>query len=215
MRELHVYSGSAGPAPAVYLNLHDGDGSDVLARCVELGVGAFSLIAVGGLDWNAELTPWPASALIPGEDFAGRADGYLAELTEEILPAAERLLPAPPTFRALAGYSLAGLFALYALYRTDRFSRAASVSGSLWYPGFEAFARERSTAGLPERVYLSLGGRESRSSDPRLASNLERTAALRAHFAAQGIRTLFEENPGGHFRDPDLRTAKAIRWLLQ
>lgn len=38
-------------------------------------------------------------------------------------------------FIGIAGYSLAGLFALYALYKTDVFTRVASMSGSLWFPG--------------------------------------------------------------------------------
>ena len=39
------------------------------------------------------------------------------------------------SFIGIAGYSLAGLFALYALYKTDAFTRVASMSGSLWFPG--------------------------------------------------------------------------------
>ena len=32
---------------------------------------------------------------------------------------------------------------------------------------------------------------------------------------ARGIRTLLEWNPGNHFRDAGLRTAKAFAWILQ
>ena len=43
-------------------------------------------------------------------------------------------------YHAIAGDSMAGLFAVYALYRTQVFSRVASASGSLWYPGLLEYA---------------------------------------------------------------------------
>ena len=66
-------------------------------------------------------------------------------------------MPGAPRWRGIAGYSLAGLFAVYALYRTDVFARAASVSGSLWFPGFREYVFSHTPLCRPDCVYFSLG----------------------------------------------------------
>ncbi|MDY2610537.1 MAG: alpha/beta hydrolase-fold protein [Oscillospiraceae bacterium] len=58
-------------------------------------------------------------------------------LTEKLIPAAEKEINEVPRWRGIAGYSLAGLFALYAIYQTDLFSRVGSMSGSLGFPGIK------------------------------------------------------------------------------
>ena len=42
----------------------------------------------------------------------------------------------------------------------------------------------------------------------------ERTQDAAALFLARGVPSIFEKNPGNHFVDGPLRTAKALRWLL-
>ena len=165
-----------------------------------------ALAALDGLDWDRDLTPWPAPALFPGRVFAGGAEALLGRLTEEVLPwlsacgAPERL--------ALAGYSLAGLFALWASTRTERFGRIVSMSGSLWYDGFtEDFGSQPCFA---EQVYLSLGDREARARNPRMARVEEATDACAARIAAQGIPVRSVRHPGGHFRDVPMRMADGL-----
>lgn len=120
-----------------------------------------------------------------------------------------------PAWHGIAGYSLAGLFAVYALYRTDVFRRAASVSGSLWYDGFKDFALSTPLAGNVERVCLPPGSREGRTrdSDSRLSRVKECTEALFSRCESLGVRAVFETNPEDHFEDPGERLAKGIRWL--
>ena len=97
--------------------------------------GAATVAAVEGVDWNRELTPWPAPPVARGQpEFGGGADTLLGELAGRILPEVEAELR--PSARWIAGYSLAGLFAVYAALSTRLFARVASVSGSMWYPGF-------------------------------------------------------------------------------
>ncbi len=115
----------------------------------------------------------------------------------------------------LAGYSLAGLCALYALYRTALFSGAISASGSLWFPGFLDYAVSRSFPRLPERVYLSLGDRESRSRNLLMRRVEENSRAFCALLEKQGVDCRFERNPGNHFQDPEERLAKGIAWILR
>ena len=39
-------------------------------------------------------------------------------------------------------------------------------------------------------------------------------ADIASHYAGQGIHVIREMNPGNHFRDAELRTAKGIRAML-
>ena len=107
----------------------------------------------------------------------------------------------------------AGLFALYALYGTDVFSRAASVSGSLWFPGFREYVFSHEPKRRPDRVYFSVGDRESRTKNPVLQTVQENTEAICGYYREMGICTTFRLNPGGHHERPAQRTAAGIQWL--
>lgn len=204
---------AAAAAPVVYLC---GAGEDVEALRASLAdAPPHSLVCVSGFDWERDLSPWPAPPLGRGRPFAGGAGECLPLLTEAILPQAEALLPAPPAWRAIAGYSLAGLFALWSLGQTDIFSRAASMSGSLWYPGFLDYLAARTPPRRPDGIYLSLGDREARARDPVLKTVRRATEAVAARFRAQGIPTALEFPPGNHFENVTERTAAGIRWLLE
>ena len=93
-----------------------------------------ALATISGVDWNRELSPWPAPKVLRGGgDFGGEGPAFLDMLTGQIVPLVEAQLGFAPVSRAVAGYSLAGLFALWSVFQTDVFDRAASVSGSLWF----------------------------------------------------------------------------------
>ena len=192
-------------APIIYLNSVKDDGKEIM----KLTNHSFTLVVLSELDWNNNLTPWPSPSIFPdGEPFGGKADDYIRKL-EEIISETEKDMT--PEWRGIAGYSLAGLFALYSLYRTDLFSRAASVSGSLWYPGIRAFIASNALRKIPDSIYLSLGEKENKG---KTASVLENTKAIGQHFKAQGINTAFVLNPGNHFTEPVKRTADALNWLV-
>lgn len=176
---------------------------------------ALVTIGLSEAEWNAKLSPWEAPALFRGEPFAGGADAWLETLTGRIMPAVTVQEGLAPAQHLLAGYSLAGLFALYAFYRTDVFCSAASISGSLWYPGFADFVRERRPCRAPEHLYLSLGDRESSVRNPVLASVWEHTAAISSYFSDSGVHTVFEATSGGHTNHAAERTAAALQWLIQ
>lgn len=92
--------------------------------------GAF-LTAVSGMDWERDMTPWPAPPLVPGgHPFGGGAEEFLAFLLQKVLPEAEAAAGAAPDSRAVLGTSLGGLFALRAACRTEAFSACAALSGS-------------------------------------------------------------------------------------
>ena len=107
-------------------------------------------------------------------------------LTTKIIPEAKRRVNGTPVHTCIAGYSLAGLFALYATYQCDEFDLVASMSGSLWYPGFRDHVLSHSTRKNPERVYISLGDAEARTRNPVLKTVQENTEAIVTHLEGHG-----------------------------
>ena len=206
-KTVSVWPGSQPGAPAVYLNTYGEEGGQVRAEMDKLGCPDCSLVAVSGLDWDKDLSPWPAPAVRRGEEpFAGGAAEYLAWMTGA-------LLPGTPCWEGLAGYSMAGLFAVWALGRTHVFRRGASMSGSLWYPGIREYLMAHPPR--PDCLYFSLGSKESKTRNPVMAAVEENTRAIEAFCQGQGITTTFQLNPGNHFRDTAARTAAGIAWMLE
>ena len=163
------------------------------------------MLAVSGFDWNEKLSPWPTQRVFRnGDDFGGKADELIGELLEA--------LKQYPGRKYIAGYSLAGLFALYTATKTDQFEGCASVSGSLWYPDFEDYIQTHPV--LCSSVYLSLGDLEKNSRNPLMKTVEEKTERI-SRLLAQYTNTVFEMNPGNHFHEPEKRMAKAVRGLLQ
>ena len=214
-KEISLYISDKRDCPLIVLNTFEGGGAQVLEEARKLGGGDFSLLSVGGLDWNRDMSPWEcAPVMAQDEGYAGGADSYLSLLLEEILPEGLKRLPGSPSWIGIAGYSLAGLFALYALYRTDTFARAASMSGSLWFPGFTDFVRNYDMKRIPEKLYLSLGDKEAKTRNPYLKTVQENTEAAVQLYRDRGLDVTWELNPGNHFRDAELRSAKGILGIL-
>ena len=169
----------------------------------------FGLKAVKVDSWNRELSPWPAPAVFGNEDFGEGAAETLAFLLDNVVPAGKA--PGAKTF--LGGYSLAGLFALWAGYRTDRFDGIAAASPSIWFPGFVDYMRRNEMR--PRAVYLSLGDREERTRNPVMSQVGNAIRQGCDVLQAEGVECVLEWNKGNHFKDADLRTAKAFAWLMK
>ena len=184
---------------------HDLEGMESEIREIQKRTDqAFYLIAVRVRDWNKDLSPWSAPAVFGREDFG---DGAAVTLSEVL-----RLCADPKKTYLIGGYSLAGLFALWAVYQTDVFKAAAAASPSVWFPGFLDYMKEnRIHTGC---VYLSLGDREEKTRNAVMATVGDRIRDARELLMEQGIDTVLEWNPGNHFKDADLRTAKAFAWAM-
>lgn len=178
----------------------------------------FIIVCVQPASWNDDFTPWRAPTFRRGEaDPAGKADAYIDRLTREIKPymdAHYRTMPEPEN-TALFGYSLGGLAALYAIYQTELFGAAASLSGSLWYDGFCAYMEKNKPLRDDMRIYLSLGDKESESRNPRMSRVADCTRKAEAVLDGQVCSVYFEWNKGGHFQDIPGRFAKAVDWWLR
>ncbi len=214
-KKIRIFPGPAG-SPIVYLPCFMDEGKAVVDLVREMTEEPFTLVSISDLNWDDDLSPWYCAPVFKKADpNGGKADAFLDLLIHKIIPQVESQLETAPSYRAIAGYSLAGLFALYSLYRTDIFSRAASMSGSLWFPDFLEYTRAHEMLRKPDCVYLSLGDRESRTRNQILQTVQERTEALEADLSAAGIPTVFELNPGNHYQDSDRRSARGIVWMLE
>jgi len=197
----------------VYIHMNSDDMEKLV---MELNDVNAVLVAIDGVDWNDELSPWPGKkAFRSGEAFAGGADAYLKELTEIIVTTVEGSIGFTPSCRILGGYSLAGLFALYAMYRTAIFNEEVSISGSLWYDGFREFMMKNQPLKIPDRAYFSLGNREKITRNQRLGLVEDRTIQAEKQLRRLGSDTLFELTPGNHFDDVIDRLARDLRWIMR
>ena len=167
-------------------------------------LATFTLIAFRISDWNAELSPWQAPAVFGREDFGDGAAKTLCYVLDELVPRFKG------NRYCLGGYSLAGLFALWSGYRTDVFSSVVGASPSVWLPQWIDFAASHQIKA--NRVYLSLGDKESKTKNPimaRVGECIERMHEL------LDCEKILEWNEGNHFKDCALRTAKGFIWAIR
>ncbi|MBQ8951941.1 MAG: esterase [Eubacterium sp.] len=164
----------------------------------------FFLQAVKVNDWNRDLSPWKAPAVFGREDFGGEAGKTLAEILE--------LCGDREKTYYIGGYSLAALFSLWAVYQTDVFAGVAAASPSMWFPDFTDYMKENDIR--TDKVYLSLGDREEKTRNPVMATVGDRIREAEIILNERGVKCILEWNAGNHFKDADIRTAKAFSSVL-
>lgn len=214
-KNISIFLSTKPRTPIIYLNTFSDEGRKVYEAAQATGCPPFTLVAISDLDWNHDMVPWDSPpAFKNAEPCTGGADDYLRLLTGEIIPMAEKEITGAPSWRGIVGYSLAGLFALYAIYRTDLFSRVGSMSGSLWFPGIKDYIFSHEPKRQPDHMYFSLGDKESKTRNSILRSVRQNTEEIQAFYQSRGIDTVFELNPGNHYNHAAERTAAGIVWLL-
>ena len=214
-KNISIFLSTKPRTPIIYLNTFSDEGRKVYEAAQATGCPPFTLVAISDLDWNHDMVSWDSPpAFKNAEPCTGGADDYLRLLTREIIPTAEKELPGVPSWRGIAGYSLAGLFALYAIYRTDLFSRIGSMSGSLWFPGMKDYIFSHESKRWPDCVYFSLGDKENKTRNSVLRNVRQNTEETQAFYQDKGIDTVFQLNPGNHYDHAAERTVAGIAWLL-
>ncbi|MBQ6494259.1 MAG: hypothetical protein IJI92_10395 [Erysipelotrichaceae bacterium] len=214
-REIEIYSQGDGEVKSLVIcNGMKDEGKAIFARCQKLGCHDFILAHIAIEDWNRDLSPWPAPPVFGKQSFAGKADDHLKKLKEDIVPFILEQTDEKISSVYLAGYSLAGLFALYSAFNCDLFDGIASVSGSLWYPDLDEYIRTHKISDRIKKIYFSLGDKENKTKNPLMATVADKTEMI-SQLLSERIETIYEINEGDHFKDPDLRVAKGIRWLLR
>jgi predicted alpha/beta superfamily hydrolase len=159
-------------------------------------------------DWNQELTPWSAPPVFGKIPFGSGAEGTLKFITNQLLPVVQE----ETAHVILGGYSLAGLFALWASYQTDRFEGIVAASSSVWFPKWIEYAQDNKP--LANTIYLSLGDKEEKAKNPVMAQVGNAIRKQHEILKAQIDNTILEWNPGNHFIDSEKRTAKGFVWVM-
>ena len=175
---------------------------------------SFLFAAVPVKNWNDELSPWEAPVVWGKESFGGDAADTLHFLTEQVISTLKKQFALPENVKIiLGGYSLAGLFALWASTQTDLFYGVAAASPSVWFPGWMEFEQQHPIQ--TQHIYLSLGDKEERTKNIVMAVVGDNIRTLHSQLIARGADCTLEWNSGGHFKDADLRTAKAFQWAME
>jgi len=175
---------------------------------------SFLFAAVPVKNWNDALSPWEAPAVWGTQGFGGNAMDTLRFLIEQVIPTLKQQFDLPEDIKIiLGGYSLAGLFALWASTQTALFSGVAAASPSVWFPGWMEFEQQHPIQA--QRIYLSLGDKEEHTKNAVMAVVGNNIRTLHSQLIARGADCTLEWNSGGHFKDADLRTARAFRWVME
>lgn len=215
-KQIDVYPSRAPNSPIIYLNTFLEEGDGIYKILSKMGCEKFTLVAVSSLDWDNDMSPWDIPPIAKGDTpCTGGADEYLGFLINKILPKVEGYIQGGISWRAITGYSLAGLFAVYSMYRTNVFARAASISGSLWFPDFKEYVFLHEMMVRPDCIYLSLGDMECKTKNPYLKTVQENTQTIYDFYKSKGIDTMFQLNKGNHFKNIAERTALGIKWILE
>ncbi len=155
-------------------------------------------------DWFYDLSPWNNPPVFGNDAFGDGAKDTL----EYILS----LCVDENAIYLIGGYSLAGLFSLWAAHKTDIFTGVAAASPSVWFPGFIDFINENTIN--CDCVYLSLGDKEGRTKNRIMSTVDECISSARETFSHTVKHCVLEYNPGNHFTDEAKRCAKAFAWIL-
>lgn len=156
-------------------------------------------------DWFNDLSPWKAPAVFgkdPFGDGAGQTLGFISDLCND-----------SRKDYYLGGYSLSGLFALWAGYQTDIFKGIAAASPSMWFPGFADYMADHQIR--CNSVYLSLGDREDKTKNKVMATVGDCIQSAHELLVSRGVNCRFEWNSGNHFADVEKRCARAFAWVLE
>ena len=155
-------------------------------------------------DWNIDLSPWEAPAVFGIENFGNGASDTLSEILSLCTDKDKKYY--------IGGYSLAGLFALWASAQTEIFEGVAVASPSVWFPDFLEYMHERKPQ--CSKIYLSLGDKEEKTRNPVMATVGDKIRELDSFLAQEGFDCVLEWNEGNHFKDFDIRTAKAFASVM-
>ena len=165
-----------------------------------------------------DYTPWPlqASENMP-MDFGGKAEEHLSFITTHVIPFCESEygFASSAEKRVIGGYSLGGLFSLYATVNTDLFGNVLSCSSSLWYPDFLDYLKEHPFKANHLKLYMSVGDQEGTTATNLTADQTSNTISLKEFyepkFQAGDFNFTLEE--GNHGNDISGRAWRAVEWV--
>ena len=217
--ELKLYEhGQNGPV-IIYISSRDfsGQTEQLFNRLKSGEIRNFLLAELIVREWDRFLTPWPVHDCIKNRNFTGEGQKLLEQISSDVLPFLLKRYPNHGNVY-IAGYSLAGLFSLWCLYKNSCLSGAISASGSLWYPGWFDYCKEQKWADSRQaKIYMSLGDKEANNRNPYMSRVMEITELQFQVFEKYaGITDLILKTEcGGHFDKIMERMENGMKWILK
>ena len=168
----------------------------------------FVLVTIELDDWIIDLMPWPDGNISRDPEAGKHGQETLQYLLLSLIPEMHKRFGPLPVI--LGGYSLGGLFSLWASTQTDSFKAIAAASPSVWIHGWLPYARKHVT--LADHVYLSLGEQEEHVKNQAIARVGDNLRAyhvlLQEQLGPEHCPLVWE--PGNHFTDNEGRLARAF-----
>ena len=177
-----------------------------------LSKAPFVLSAIELEDWVVDLMPWPDGNISRDPEAGKHGRDTLGYILMDLVPELKGRYGSLPVI--LGGYSLGGLFAIWASMQSGCFKAVAAASPSVWIHDWMPFARRH--APMAGCVYLSLGDKEDHVKNQaiaRVGDNLRaQYGLLREQLGPERCTLVLED--GNHFTDNDGRTARAFAWCM-
>ena len=215
--KLYVYRSNVQNATTIYFL--DGDQfEEPFNHWIRKHQPALNFVLLNANNRTDDYTPWPlqASETMP-MDFEGKAEEHLSFISTHVIPFCESEygLASSAEKRVIGGYSLGGLFSLYAAVNTDLFGTVLSCSSSLWYPSFLDYLKEHPFKAVHPNLYMSVGDQEGTTATNLTADQTLNTLALKdwiePKFQAGDFQFTLEE--GNHGNDIPGRAWRAVEWV--
>ena len=210
--------------------------NDGVRREVELIAQAsgkgFAIVFFDCVEWARALMPWADDAVSRDAEVGRHAPDTLRFIEHTLLPWLRERFGALPCI--IGGYSLGGLFALWAARNTDAFAAVAAASPSLWIKGWGEYAATHPILSPKatiqnsklitqnselrcSAIHLSLGDREEHCRNQRMkriGDCVRAEYALLCKLLSPTAVTL-RWHEGGHFGAEAERTAEAFAWCME
>ncbi|WP_278911408.1 alpha/beta hydrolase-fold protein [Leyella stercorea] len=202
---------------------------DLIAQASPTG---FAMVFFDCVEWARALMPWADDAVSRDAEVGRHAPDTLRFIEHTLLPWLRERFGALPCI--IGGYSLGGLFALWAARNTDAFAAVAAASPSLWINGWGEYAAahpilppkattQHSTLNIPHSeshssaIHLSLGDREEHCRNQRMKRIGDCVRAEHTLLCQQLSPTAvtLHWHEGGHFGAEAERTAEAFAWCIE
>lgn len=207
---------------------------DLIAQASPTG---FAMVFFDCVEWAHALMPWADDAVSRDAEVGRHAPDTLRFIEHTLLLWLRERFGALPCI--IGGYSLGGLFALWAARNTDAFAAVAAASPSLWINGWgeyaaahpilspQATAHHSLNTTLPistpqhitttTPIHLSLGDREEHCRNQRMKRIGDCVRAEHTLLCQQLSPTAvtLRWHEGGHFGAEAERTAEAFAWCIE
>ncbi|MCR4879932.1 MAG: esterase [Bacilli bacterium] len=209
IRNMEVHTFGNIDSKNVFIQLVDSHDYSLINNEINCIKGDYCLITYKVNNWNNDLTPWEMEPIFGKVRFGSGADKSLKDIEENLIPIIKDY---QNKNIYIVGYSLAGLFALYAGYNSSIFKGVVAASPSVWYKDWLSYINSHKM--LANKVYLSLGDKEEHTKNQIMATVGKAINKQYESLKENGITSILEMNIGNHFVDSEYRIAKGINYML-